>query len=379
MVGDAVVDGGVQDLWDGTLDMPILYSEIGTQPSNAVHTGTTTNGTVKTTIDGCMDWASSAVWMNSGGYANSVNTNWTDASPAISTACWDNFSIYCIEDVDNSLADITPNSFSPDYPVQVAVSSRQSSSAMLISGMSSGASTTLSVSATGGNPKFKVNGGAEVTSASITNGDSIIFVMDAPSTDNSSHKMTITAGGMTSYWRIWTGDSTGTVTKRIFVTSTTYSGQFAGVGGADTACQTRASAGALGGAWKAILSGWDEADWAINRVGYNWTTLRLIDNTTNVVLAGNLWKTSSLSLLNPISKTELGAILSTTSVATNSNTKGFPSYVGGSLACLNWTNGNTTGLTYRFGVSGVTSSGWVDNSDGWDCRNGSMYLYCIEQ
>ncbi|OIN87736.1 MAG: hypothetical protein AUJ12_01130 [Alphaproteobacteria bacterium CG1_02_46_17] len=384
MVGDAVVDGGFPDLWDGTLDMPILYSETGTQPISYVRTTTLPSGDWNSGKNACSNYAvGGANWDSSGGLANQINSNWTFINSSEIIGCYYYHPIYCIEDIDNAVADITPNTLSPDYAIQVATSSRQTSSAVTISGMSAGATATLAVSATGGDPKFKVNGGAEVASASVTNGDSVVFLMDAPATDNDFNKMTITAGTMTSYWRVWTGDSTGSVVKRVFVKSTISSGDFSGVGGADSACQARAAAGALGGTWKAILSGWSEDDWAINRIGYNWTTLRLVDNTTDVVLAGNLWKTATLPLLNPISKTESGSTLSVGNVFTNTEADGTASYSGGNSACMNWAYGWTgSGLNFSFGVSGVNSSGWIRNSvNSTDCRSYAPggYLYCIEQ
>lgn len=155
--------------------------------------------------------------------------------------------------------------------------------------MSSGATTTLSVSATGGDPKFTVNGGAEVASASVTNGDFIVFKMDAPAGANASNKMTITAGSsVVGYWRVWTGwDGGGSGIKRVFVTMARYyvgsGGNFTGITGADVKCQSEATGAALGGTWKAIISGATiEPNAAVNRVGYNWNELQTVTGTTVV-------------------------------------------------------------------------------------------------
>lgn len=51
-----------------------------------------------------------------------------------------------------------------------------------------------------------------------------------------------------------TGSTGDASSKRVFVTSTTYSGNLGGVAGADAKCQLHADAAALGGTWKAWIS-----------------------------------------------------------------------------------------------------------------------------
>nr|MBP9049950.1 hypothetical protein [Alphaproteobacteria bacterium] len=277
--------------------------------------------------------------------------------------------------------DTTPSALDIPYNVQVATSSRQSSSAVVISGMSSGATQTLSVTATAGNPKFTVNGGAEVDSASVANGDSIVFKMDAPAGANASNKMTITAGSMTAYWRVWTGwDGGGSGIKRVFVTSATYVGNIAAT--ADSNCQTRAAAAALGGTWKAIISYVAEANWAVNRVGYNWNQLQLVDGTT-VVYAPNLWSTSP-ALLSPIIKDETGATRANVVSWANTNGKGLPVYTTlTSSTCTDWTFAGS-GLPHPWvGNTSFQNEYWIARGDsgtyGAGGCNQAYRLYCIEQ
>ncbi|MDD3021100.1 MAG: hypothetical protein PHX61_09035, partial [Alphaproteobacteria bacterium] len=377
MVGDAVVDGGFPDLWDGTLDMPILYSETGTQPTGTVRTTTHSTGNWNSGKSACSNYAAAeSNWESSGGLANQVNYNWANYSEA---ACSYSYPIYCIEDIDNAVADTTPNTINLTYAIQVATSSRQTSSAVTISGMSVGATATLAVSATGGDPKFTVNGGAEVTSASITNGDSVVFLMDAPATDNDFNKMTITVGTMTSYWRVWTGDSTGTVVKRVFITSATYGGAgLGGVIGADAKCQSQAGTAALGGTWKALISGVQEENWAVNRIGYNWTKLTLVDGT-DVIYAGNLWS-STPSLLSPIVRTQAGAIKAGAYAFTNTTVLGAAKYQtsGDGYNCNDWTGGSQAP---HGGASSSSTTQWIDNGTMYAaCQGGyGQSLYCIEQ
>lgn len=386
--GNTIVSSGFPDLWDGTLLLPIQRDENGTLiASSNVSTGTLTSGT-KDSV-----WSGIATFPYCNGYTSqsgtpgvklgntaSLTSGWIASSNG-----WCDFGsrIYCFEDIDNT-SDTTPATLDIPYNVQVAASSRQSSSAMLISGMSSGATTTLSVSATGGDPKFTVNGGAEVDSASVTNGDSIVFKMDAPAGANASNKMTITAGSMTSYWRVWTGDPTGSVVKRVFVTAATYwSGvDFISVAGADAKCQSVATAAALGGTWKAIISGATlENNAAVNRVGYNWSELRTVTGTT-VVYAPNLWKTATISLLSPIVVNQNGTnSLDASGVYSNTKADGsaYSTATDGSN-CLDW----TTSMTGYYPISGVQSAStgaWINNGGYNACgmSGSAKHLYCIEQ
>lgn len=398
VTGVTVVDGGYTDLLDGTLDSQMNISSAGVIFNGQIHTGSGGFG-MKKAPGGCsggvpicwwIDWTISGCSGHQGVSGNSgvINSQFLDFA---AFSCGQSAPIYCIEDVDNAVLDTTPNTISPTYAIQVATSSRQTSSAVLIGGMSSGATTTLSVTATGGTPTFKVNGGAEVTSGTVTNGASVVFLMDAPAVGNSSNKMTINAGAtIVGYWRVWTGDTTGTAVKRVFVTSTgtTYSTNRGGVTGTDSICQTRATANALGGTWKAIVSGHAEADWAVNRIGYNWSTLRRLDGV-DVVLAGNIWNTVSVPLLASISIGEDGtSTVSVQYVRTNTNRYGSAIKTSGNGACINWSyyvSGYPDSSYYLYnGTSGVTGYQWIDNGIQAHSTNGDacawvMNLYCIEQ
>jgi len=282
------------------------------------------------------------------------------------------------------------------YKFQVATSTTFTSTQVPVAGMSAGATQTLSVSATGGSPKFTVNRNSvdvavDVTSYSVQNGDLITFKMDSPASANSSNKMTITAGSMTAYWRIWTGwDGIGTGIKRVFVDTTlSTGGNQGGVAGLDTSCASRASSAGLGGSWKALASGIGESDWAVNRIGYNWNKLQLVDGTTDVVMAGNIWSTGSTttSLIAPISKKANGTTSPSTYVNANTTEYGKSDGTNTALdACRDW---SYTGVSYngiQNGSSGSTSVNWIDNNNydiasasPYTCYNVTLLIYCIEQ
>lgn len=387
--GTVIADGGYVDLLDGTIDNPITTTEIGTTSSaTLVWSGSKSDGSAFSTDMEvmCYNWTNP----NPAGITGSplqVSSSWIFSGSAwCSTAQ----PIYCIENVDVA-TDTTPT-LSVPYIVQVPTGSRQSSGAVIVSGMSVGASTTLSVTGAG-TPTFTVNGGAEVTSASVHDGDSLVFKMDAPASGNSSNKMTIKADGTTiTYWRVWTGDVSGTAVKRVFVsTDISASTNSSGITGLDTYCQNKATAAGIGGTWKAIASGNNESDYAVNRIGYNWSILRRIDGV-DVVYAGNLWKTATSPLLAPIAVTETGVVSSvdfvaTATTATGAGRLGETPYA----ACAGYMV--SSGVDYLApydiykGSSGITSSAWVDNgntiSASWgapSCGTTHIhYLYCIEQ
>jgi hypothetical protein len=387
MHGDIVVDGGFQDLWDGTLDSPIGYDQYGNPNTNITRTTTAINGIKVSNLDACQNWTHGGdTWSTTHGRPNMNDNKWINLG---GTSCYYNYSIYCLENIDNS-TDTTPNKLIIPYAIQVMTSTTIDSAPVLLGGMSSGVSQSLSVTATGGSPNFDVlRGGVSiatgVTSYSVQNGDQLTFHMTSPATGNSYNKMTITAGGMTSYWRVWTGDPTGTVVKRAFVTTPlSQSTNRGGVATFDADCNSRASSAALGGTWKAIMSGQgdDESQWAVNRIGYNWTTLRRIDGL-DIVLAGNIWSTSVSNLLNPISIRETGTTISTSYVKTGTTAQGVAYTTDSSGQCTGWTSVN--GSSYN-GSSGMTSANWVANGEYGNsgshpsCSNYAVnYIYCIEQ
>lgn len=397
--GTVVVDGGISDLFDGTLDNPLNKTENGNASTAYVWTGSNSSGGIYSPTQNCGDYTVQYVfgWV---GNASSTSSIWISSGQSTLYCVSSTLPIYCIED-NSATSDSTPSTISPPYNVQVATSSRQNSSAVLIAGMSGGATTTLTVTATGGSPTFTVNGGAEVSSASVANGDSIVFYMTAPASANSSNKMTIKANGVTvGYWRVWTGwDGIGSGVKRVFVdTNTDNAGSNQnGVSGLDADCNARASAAGLGGTWVALASGFDETNWAVNRIGYNWSSLQRVDGT-EVVVAGNLWSTgvSTTSLQASISKKANGTTYSTSYVKTNTTEYGKSLAVtsASTEACKDWNDadvyigGNGPVKHIVNGSSGATGTTWINNggaainspNNSYICHSGTTIdIYCIEQ
>gem|GEM_PF-2276506 len=391
--GTVIVDGGINDLFDGSLDAPFDRDYNNNPVTGSALTSSLGNGTVVNTSLTCGDYTTSGSIYY--GLVGSSSASWLYTGNVNSCASGYYYKLYCIED-NTSTSDTTPNAMNIPYKFQVATSTTFTSAQVPVAGMSAGATQTLSVSATGGTPLFTVNRSGvdvavDVTSFSIQNGDLITFKMNSPASANSSNKMTITAGSMTAYWRIWTGwDGIGTGIKRVFVDTTlSTGGNQGGVAGLDTSCASRASSAGLGGSWKALASGIGESDWAVNRIGYNWNKLQLVDGTTDVVMAGNIWSTGSTttSLIAPISKKANGTTLSSTYVNANTTEYGKSDGTNSALdACIDW---SYTGVSYngiQNGSSGSTSVNWIDNNNyyiasgySYSCYGVTLVIYCIEQ
>ena len=196
-----------------------------------------------------------------------------------------------------------------------------------------------------------------------------------------------TNGSFNTYWRVWTGDTTGTVVKRVFVTNAATSVQGnlytnssqSGSTAADSICSTQASAASLGGTWKALVSAsvGNEPDWAVNRIGYNWSELRLVNGTT-VVYAGNLWMTESVSLLNAIVKDATGTNVTTGYVWTGTHPNGLPyALYDSTYTCSSYTS-NSGSLSGIAGLMTAANSTWTNNTPA-NCASSSGRLYCVEQ
>lgn len=107
---------------------------------------------------------------------------------------------------------------------------------------------TVSVSGTPAGATYTLtpSGGYPVPSLSMS------LVFNITSVTPGSYPITVTAnGGITPKVLNLT---LVILAKRVFVTSTSQSGQLGGLSGADALCQTRANAGGLGSTWKAWLS-----------------------------------------------------------------------------------------------------------------------------
>ena len=392
-----VVANSWSDLWDGSIQNPINVTQYGATKNILVFSNSLTNGERKSTSPSnlnCNDWnwpssggssypyvgtssASSSVWIDNGkGYYNC-----SGGSRALS--------LYCMSEnpgVDNTPS--APNSAGQfAYQVQVADSTLITSNAVTVAGLSFNATPTVTISGSDGSPSFEVStDGGSTWAAGISgvttvqNDDKIRLRMTSSAVAGEGYMMTIKVGsGNTVPWRVFTGDPTGGIVKRVFVTSGTHHGNYAGVLGADSFCQSQASAAALGGTWKAILSGITEPEAAINRIGYNWSTLTLIDGTTVVSNAGALWDGS---IDNPITLDQYGTSHVGVAVQTNTKTNGWYKNTTsqGDYNCYNWTSNSSGGNQWNphIGLTSMVGTQWIDQGLSSYCSTG-LRLYCVEQ
>jgi hypothetical protein len=185
---------------------------------------------------------------------------------------------------------------------------------------------------------------------------------------------------------VQTSAASGLVFKRMFITSTTYTGNLGGLSGADAACQARANAAGLGGTWKAILS--SSTVNAKDRIGYNWDG---IINLLGTVLyfnprssRPNITDISGFFSANPIIDVNYGITTEAKVYATGSSWTWTGTNIGGIVysgtTCVDWTS-NSTSYSGWGGSEGSNYSlypvNWISGSV-LNC-NSSYQLYCIEQ
>jgi hypothetical protein len=361
-----VVANNWTDLWDGSLNAPINTDEfLNILSTTAIATGSNPDGSLPNGFGGT--GFSGSVTYNTGNSGTMTN-KWISNS----TNSASNAHIYCIEDRSGPV-DTVPTSFEFNYKIYQTVSSRIESAPVTIKGIT--APVAVVITGTQGNPAFKLDGGAEVTTGSISNGQTLTLVMDSPANLLESHKMEVKVGtGTTVPWRVWTGNPSNSNVKRVFMASS--NGMFVGVLGGDLACQNAANAQTLGGTWKAIISGNIESEYAINRIGYDWGQLKLVDNTVVTTQPADFWNTDVVPLTNGINRDASGTLQHAKRIYSGTKSNGKLDDSDPSSNCTNWT---VSSATVRFGLSGSTGVDWIYNNTAATTCNVAQYIYCIEQ
>jgi hypothetical protein len=223
---------------------------------------------------------------------------------------------------------------------------RTASATAIVSGINQAVAATIS--GTGGSPTFKVNGGAEVASATVSNGD-IIQLVGTPTT-GTTHTITITIGGVASTWSLAAPGLSG----YFVVTNGLWDGNLGGNAGADAKC----------------LSDLTANDW----LGKTDATTRSLLNSTNVkaflCTYGGGWEcsfpTASTVYYFAVSgdATKGGASFTTTSGSNgpnDSNAWSGATYFNGTKEY--WTNhGVWAGTQWAYGPDATQCSLWASNS-----------------
>lgn len=91
-VGD-IIAYSFTDLSDGTINMPILYDQLGNSNSIVVWTGTLTNGTASNA--NCDNWTLNSGFFGTYGKTDSILKDWTSSD--LFADCADSKYIYCVE------------------------------------------------------------------------------------------------------------------------------------------------------------------------------------------------------------------------------------------------------------------------------------------
>src|SRR5690606_10700965 len=117
--------------------------------------------------------------------------------------------------------------------------------------------------------------------------------------------------------------------KRVFVTSTTWRGNLGGLSGADSKCQARANAAALGGSWRAWAS-----------AGSNSPNTRFVKPTTGYarldgLQAAQTWNDLTDNTIDvPINRNEYNGFVGDADVWTGTTGAGNPT----GTDCKDWTD-----------------------------------------
>lgn len=173
----------------------------------------------------------------------------------------------------------------------------------------------------------------------------------------------------------------------VFVTSQRHTGNFGGVTGADSLCQSLANSAGLAGTFKAWLSGSSVSSSPSARFSQSSAPYLLVDGT---VIANNWGDLTDGSIQNPINLDEAGNPASTSMVYSYTRNDGTPglfgspshSCYGGDCHCNDWTNANGQGSPTpgsAVGQTTQTGNSWTDYSFGNFCGPTGYPVYCFEQ
>ncbi len=273
--------------------------------------------------------------------------------------------------------DDTPNSLIFATKFATAAAQNIQSDTLSITGITPNIAISIA-----GDPsaQYSINGGAFTSAAgTVSEGDTVAIQANSPA-PGTRLQLDLTIGSATFNWSIITeGDCGGGgcagVDKRVFATSTTYRGNLGGVIGADAKCQTQADAATLGGTWRAIISQPVAANWAANRIDYNWDRLVDINGTVIATSPSDLWDGT---IASPINIDENG-VVQTGNVWTSSTSFGASISENTTVGdnCSNWTDGLSDSSGLKAGAISAVNSTWISGVNG-RCWSDFNRLYCAE-
>jgi hypothetical protein len=162
---------------------------------------------------------------------------------------------------------------------------------------------------------------------------------------------------------------------RVFITSTTYSGNLGGVTGADDKCNERARAAKLPGTYKAWLADYFRSpliDFTHSPGPYVLVNGMRVANNWNDLTGG--WPEAGHRYVDvQIDVTEFGQTVASQSVWTGATAAG--TWAG--QDCSFWISSSGPPLSGTVGITSRTDVGWTNN--GASSCNGVNRLYCFQQ
>lgn len=193
-------------------------------------------------------------------------------------------------------------------------------------------------------------------------GDSIVQIPDEECDDGDQNGEAAKCSG-TCFWN----------GKLIFATSETYSGDLAGLAGADKKCNSLATAAGLAnaGAFLAWMS--DGADGPSARMTHSTGRYLLVDGT---VIATNWTDLTDGDLAAPINRDEHGIPIGNVTAYAWTGATAYGAPTDPSKLCDIWTDG-TKSAVGRWGALADTTSTWSSAGD-WSCALPARII-CVEQ
>lgn len=346
------------DLWDNSISATINYSETGADVgSKIVFTATQATGAKTTYYSFCGDWTTTAGYQFYG-RTYDVNAYWAHYN---GTACSGTNPIYCI------------NQYTPELTGIDAVTGTGADGTVTVSvDFPADTSDYSSV-------KIRRLAGAEAPSRDCST-DGVEVKSYTTFTDDSFTDSPGDPGAQFSYRAcVYDQDSNLAYSNhykekvkskglphRIFVTSTTTTGNLGGLTGGDAYCQNLADTAAIGGTWKAMLS-----SSTVNVLDRISITGPIYDINDDLLAAdsADLWDGS---IAVPIKYAEDGSDVGTQNVFTGSKTDGTKETTYNSF-CGDWTN--TTWYVFYGRTTDV--NGYWTYYNGKACTD-SLHLYCID-
>lgn len=312
-----------------------------------------------------------------GGSGDMIYNDDEDVMQYCSGANW-----YSIEGIEEVCVSDSPASFNFTDQTDVPNSGFTNSNILQITGLTCPAT----VSITGdGTPQFRICNNSSCSSVdhnwsaadgSIDNNQYLQLYLWNSTSYSTTHTATVTVHDVSDSWNVTTEAApTPFSGKRVFVTSTQYSTNLGGVAGADSICQTRATAAGLSGTFKAWIADGNDSSAPATRFTHASVPYGLT-GTYGPQIADNWADLIDGTLDNPINLDEFGSSVAFGNVLTNVSINGTRK---GGDHCSAWSSTSSSFKSVTGSVSN-TNSWWTDQGFSSFCSfSTNKRLFCFEQ